>query len=264
MYTINDITQGTGLDIAGATATLCRDGIAVGTIIDHGDGGELSVEGISPEERNALDDHARKTHASTDGFLDDLISTTVNGGTDPEPTDPTRTVRVVVLAGDADGAPAFVLRTLNVTSDQYENGEHYDLAMAAAAEEGYEAPMAAFDEHDNAALHADVLARFMKHPDPTASRPEVGAAIDTVPHAQRIRTLRVAVLASGADGVPTFTWTRFTLTNEQYENGEHYDLAKAGADRDGYEAPMVAFDEFDTAAHQCDHLARWFKHPAQG
>ena len=85
-----------------------------------------------------------------------------------------------------------------------------------------------------------------------------------IPDEGRQRTVRVVVLASDADGVPTFVLRTVTVTNAQYDDGQHYDLAKHMATREGYEAPMVAFDEFDTAAHQCEHLGRWFKQPAQG
>lgn len=82
---------------------------------------------------------------------------------------------------------------------------------------------------------------------------------NTIPYEGRQRTVRVVVLASDADGVPTFVLRTLTVTNAQYDDGQHYDLAKHMATREGYEAPMVAFDEFDTAGQQCDHLARWFK-----
>lgn len=79
MYTLTDIRQGTDLDIAGATATLQRDGIAIGTIVDHGDGEALDLDGIATDERTTLDEHARLTHQSTEAFLDDLIRRTVDG-----------------------------------------------------------------------------------------------------------------------------------------------------------------------------------------
>jgi hypothetical protein len=79
MYSITDIQQGTALDIAGATATLLRDGIAIGTIVDHGDGEALDLDGIAADERAALDAHARLTHESTEAFLEDLIRRTVDG-----------------------------------------------------------------------------------------------------------------------------------------------------------------------------------------
>jgi hypothetical protein len=71
----------------------------------------------------------------------------------------TSPVKVVVLATNSEGSPEFCTCTVNVTSAQYDEGEHYDLAKEKAEAEGYEAPMIAFDARDQAARQlGEVLA----------------------------------------------------------------------------------------------------------
>jgi len=62
----------------------------------------------------------------------------------------TDTMYVIVLATDAAGSPAFHTCMLEVTREQYNAGEHYEMAKENAAFNGYEEPMIAFDRNDEA------------------------------------------------------------------------------------------------------------------
>jgi hypothetical protein len=55
----------------------------------------------------------------------------------------------------------------------------------------------------------------------------------------------VVACAANGNGQPDFFGTVITCTQADYESGIHYDLAKAQALEDGYEEPMIAFDEND-------------------
>ena len=50
-----------------------------------------------------------------------------------------RTEYVVVICRDKSGMPTAPVYTIEVTEEQYDLGYHYDSAMSAAYEEGYEA-----------------------------------------------------------------------------------------------------------------------------
>ena len=58
---------------------------------------------------------------------------------------------------------------------------------------------------------------------------------------------KVWVLATNASGEPEFLSLRPEATDEQVDEGAHYDLAIAQAEDMGYEQPMIAFDETDPA-----------------
>lgn len=69
---------------------------------------------------------------------------------------------MAVLATNAEGSPDLYLTFVEATDLQYNEGHHYDMALARAEDEGYRAPMIAFDQNDAA---ADVLrhaAEFME------------------------------------------------------------------------------------------------------
>lgn len=53
------------------------------------------------------------------------------------------------------------------------------------------------------------------------------------------------VAGTTADGSPGFYLTKVRVTRDEYNDGVHYDRAKAAAELHGYEPPFVAFDEFD-------------------
>lgn len=56
--------------------------------------------------------------------------------------------KVVVLCINSNGVPEFHTCTPEVTREQMENGNHYDLAKENAESNGYEQPMIAFDATD--------------------------------------------------------------------------------------------------------------------
>ncbi|MGF6963084.1 hypothetical protein OKW43_000089 [Paraburkholderia sp. WC7.3g] len=74
----------------------------------------------------------------------------------------TNRIRMAVLTINAEGSPDLSLTFVEPTDLQYNEGKHYDMALARAKDEGYRAPMIAFEQNDAA---ADVLrhaAEFME------------------------------------------------------------------------------------------------------
>ncbi|MBC8745526.1 MULTISPECIES: hypothetical protein [Paraburkholderia] len=74
----------------------------------------------------------------------------------------TNRIRMAVLTINAEGSPDLSLTFVEATDLQYNEGKHYEMALARAEDEGYRAPMIAFDQNDAA---ADVLrhaAEFME------------------------------------------------------------------------------------------------------
>lgn len=65
------------------------------------------------------------------------------------------------------------------------------------------------------------------------------------------------VLCSNSNGEQEFHTCAPEVTKEQYDNGEHYDLAKQNAEDNGYEGPMIAFDASDPAARQLGSILTW-------
>ena len=59
--------------------------------------------------------------------------------------------KVVVLCFNAEGSPDFYTCAPSVTHAQLIDGEHYDLAMENAEDNGFEGPMVAFDAASAAA-----------------------------------------------------------------------------------------------------------------
>lgn len=58
--------------------------------------------------------------------------------------------------------------------------------------------------------------------------------------------IQVGVMSEDANGAPDVTFHTIECSQEQYDNGDHYDMAKDLAEEDGYE-PKIAFDERDPA-----------------
>ncbi|MOA24876.1 hypothetical protein D3C78_1455740 [compost metagenome] len=73
-----------------------------------------------------------------------------------------------------------------------------------------------------------------------------------------MKKVRVAVLCRESGGVPAIFYTQLTVSEEQYNEGFHYELAIELAIEEGYEGEMQAFDEFDTAGRQLHELAQFF------
>lgn len=68
---------------------------------------------------------------------------------------------------------------------------------------------------------------------------------------------KVFVLCINSEGAPEFHTCTPAVTQEQMAQGEHYALAKENAADNGYEEPMIAFDENDTAAKQLGDMLIW-------
>jgi hypothetical protein len=62
----------------------------------------------------------------------------------------TNRIHMAVIATNTGGAPDLYLTFVEATALQYGEGQHYDMAIARAEDEGYRAPMIAFDPNDAA------------------------------------------------------------------------------------------------------------------
>lgn len=74
----------------------------------------------------------------------------------------TNRLRMTALATNAEGAPGFYLTFVEATDLQYNEGQHYDMAIARAEDEGYRAPMIAFDQNDAASRMLRDAIAFME------------------------------------------------------------------------------------------------------
>lgn len=74
----------------------------------------------------------------------------------------TKRIRMAVLAADAEGPPDLYLTFIEAADLQYNEGQHYDMALARAEDEGYRAPTIVFDQHDAAAAVLRHAAEFME------------------------------------------------------------------------------------------------------
>lgn len=57
-------------------------------------------------------------------------------------------IRCVVSCRDANGIPSFYPCTVEVTEEQYKEGDHYDEADVLATDAGYEDVGLVYDEND--------------------------------------------------------------------------------------------------------------------
>lgn len=76
------------------------------------------------------------------------------------------------------------------------------------------------------------------------------------------KEIRCAVACINASGEPDLHFVKVKCTGAQLEEGLHYDAAKSNAEDEGYEKPMIAYDEMDYAGkHLCgpvsDILEDW-------
>lgn len=67
-------------------------------------------------------------------------------------------------------------------------------------------------------------------------------------------TVKCVVACRNAEGVSDFFFCKVDCSQQDYDNGEHYDRAENYASNQGYEGPMVAFDENDGPAFLFDHF----------
>jgi len=57
-------------------------------------------------------------------------------------------VKCVAACFNAEGSPDFYFCKVKLHADEYNNSDHYDLAVEAAVEAGYSPPIIVFDEND--------------------------------------------------------------------------------------------------------------------
>lgn len=66
--------------------------------------------------------------------------------------------------------------------------------------------------------------------------------------------VKCVVACHNASGESDFYFCKVKCKQVQYDVGEHYDLAEDSAREDGYEGPMVVFDENDGPNFLFDHF----------
>jgi hypothetical protein len=69
-------------------------------------------------------------------------------------------------------------------------------------------------------------------------------------------TIRCVVAGLNSNGSPDFYFVRVRLTEEEYNEGAHYEAAKNDAEENGYEA-YLAYDERDVAGAKLIDLFDW-------
>lgn len=81
-----------------------------------------------------------------------------------------RSMTIVTACMSRDGLPAFALAEWQVTTEEIDNGRHYDLAAAQLLKEGYEEPFVHFSEEESPPfLHGAVRRHLLQHsPVPSA------------------------------------------------------------------------------------------------
>ena len=57
--------------------------------------------------------------------------------------------------------------------------------------------------------------------------------------------MTVAVACTNATGCSDFFVTQVSVSQEQYEDGIHYDFAKEKAMDKGYEGPFICYDNYE-------------------
>ena len=74
----------------------------------------------------------------------------------------TTRIRMAVLTTNAEGSPDLYATFVEATDLRYNGGLHYSMALARAEDEGYRAPMIAFDQNDPAAIMLRYVTDFME------------------------------------------------------------------------------------------------------
>lgn len=70
------------------------------------------------------------------------------------------------------------------------------------------------------------------------------------------RNIRCIVASVNSNGEPDLYFVKVFATEKQISNGEHYDAAKASANRHGYD-PVLAYDEDGPAGDAMTSLFMW-------
>jgi hypothetical protein len=66
--------------------------------------------------------------------------------------------------------------------------------------------------------------------------------------------IKCVVACRNAEGASDFYFCKVKCKQEQYDVGDHYEMAEEAAYEDGYEGPMVVFDENDGPDFLFDHF----------
>jgi len=66
--------------------------------------------------------------------------------------------------------------------------------------------------------------------------------------------IKCVVACRNAEGASDFYFCKVECSEEQYDVGDHYELAEDWAREEGYEGPMVVFDENDGPDFLFDHF----------
>jgi hypothetical protein len=66
--------------------------------------------------------------------------------------------------------------------------------------------------------------------------------------------IKCVVACLNAEGASDFYFCKVECRQEQYDNGEHYNIAENQAWSEGYEGPMVTFDENDGPNFLFEHF----------
>ena len=82
-----------------------------------------------------------------------------------------------------------------------------------------------------------------------------------MPHWEGKRGLTVVSACMSASGTPDFALNRVEVTQEEYENGVHYDLVEQRLARAGYEEPYVHFDEGEAPRFLVPAVRHYLRRP---
>lgn len=78
----------------------------------------------------------------------------------PDYEDGTRMIRCLVSCRDANGVPTFFPMVVQCSEDEYNYGEHYEIALIAAMDGRYEGPHLVYDDDDLPVEVMDFLWRY--------------------------------------------------------------------------------------------------------
>lgn len=73
----------------------------------------------------------------------------------------------------------------------------------------------------------------------------------------KLTRVKVVVVCKESDGAPAFHTVDLEVPEADYQAGKHYELAIENAEYNGYDGPMIAFDQNDFAAKQMGEVLAW-------
>jgi hypothetical protein len=83
-------------------------------------------------------------------------------------------IKMFVSCRNANGSADMFVCVVEVTQDQFDNGEHYDLACDQAEQNGYEQPFLCYDENET----KNIARHFAKDKNPSTSSGDVVHAFE--------------------------------------------------------------------------------------